>query len=435
MSPQDETAPDCGARVARALRWIAEVLDDLEVRWVVAGGLALVLAACAGGTESPVTTVRDSAGARIVENRPPASADTCAIPDTAAVAIGVREGPEPYRLHRVMHGALLSDGGVAVVNQGSDEVRIFGPDGEFRHGFGRRGEGPGEFRSVFLLWRLPGDTLVVADYDPWRFSWFTPSGEFVRSAAARPLYPNSPEETGFLDDGTAVVGRACCWNPAPGFHDRELHVVRHARSGEAIDTLGVYPTGRTGWLSREDRLRGTPLFEPEASLAAAGDRVAVAPKGEREVRLLDPDGGLRTIVRWTGPDRRVTDADVEAYRERVLARYEGRPELRRNYADPYVSPDRPVHDRFPAHAGVRLSGAGEIWVRRYPRPRDPEGGGMRWLVFDRSGRFACHAGTPPAIENPWDLFEIGPDRILAKGETELGIERVLLFRRGGPAGP
>lgn len=28
------------ARIARALRWIASVLDDLGVRWVVAGGLA-----------------------------------------------------------------------------------------------------------------------------------------------------------------------------------------------------------------------------------------------------------------------------------------------------------------------------------------------------------------------------------------------------------
>lgn len=28
------------SRIARALRWIAGVLDDLEVRWIVAGGLA-----------------------------------------------------------------------------------------------------------------------------------------------------------------------------------------------------------------------------------------------------------------------------------------------------------------------------------------------------------------------------------------------------------
>lgn len=40
MSAGDRGASDRGDRIARALRWIAGVLDDLGVRWVVAGGLA-----------------------------------------------------------------------------------------------------------------------------------------------------------------------------------------------------------------------------------------------------------------------------------------------------------------------------------------------------------------------------------------------------------
>lgn len=40
MSREGEAVAGRDARIARALRWIASVLDDLGVRWIVAGGLA-----------------------------------------------------------------------------------------------------------------------------------------------------------------------------------------------------------------------------------------------------------------------------------------------------------------------------------------------------------------------------------------------------------
>lgn len=405
------------------------MIDLRPLRRLSLAGLILALAACSGETGSAVTAVRDSAGVRIVENHPGVSTDTCAVSDTPAVTIGVRSGPAPYELFRVMDGALLSEGGVAVVNQGSHEVRIYGPEGEFRHAIGSQGEGPGEFRRVFLVWSLPGDTLVVGDYRPWRFSWFTASGSFLRSSKPRPLYPNSPDQTGVLADGTSVLGSVCCRSPEPGFHRQQLHLLRHDRSGGLVDTLGVWETRRVGVLHRGERSRfvGGPVFEARAVMAAAGRTVAVAPKGEREVRLMEPDGTLRALVRWTGPDREVTREHVEAYRDRVRARYEGQPEEMRRYGEPQISPDRPVADRFPAKAGLELGPEGEIWLRRYPRPGTDGADDMRWLVFDPEGRFLCHATTPPALERPWDLFEIGRERLLGQGKTELDVEQVLLF--------
>ena len=54
-----------------------------------------------------------------------------------------------------MDGTTLSDGRIAIVNQGSDEIRIYDANGRFVNTFGRKGGGPGEFRNVFPSIRYP----------------------------------------------------------------------------------------------------------------------------------------------------------------------------------------------------------------------------------------------------------------------------------------
>lgn len=379
-----------------------------------------------------VSAVRDSAGIRIVENTPEMSTDSCVIPNEPAVSIGAREGPPEHQLYRVMGATRLSDGRIAIVNQGSSQIRLFDADGRFLHAFGREGDGPGEFRNLFLIWSGPGDTLIVGDYRPWEFLQFTPEGELLGQVTPRPQYPNVPEVVGVMGDGTFVLGRECCRTDEPGFHEVQLHLVRHNRSGEMLDTLGVYPRGRMGYLSRETNFLGRPLFEAMTRVAAADHRVVVGMGTERELRILTDDGELRTLVRWTGPDRNVTDADAATYREQTLARYEGDPEARRRFAEPLVSEDRPVAERFPAHSTVLLDEVGGIWVRKYPRPSWPEDDDMRWLVFREDGRLLCHARTPPGIENVWDVREIGSNGLLATVRDSLGVEYLHVYRLNRP---
>lgn len=402
------------------------------------GAICLALAACdRGGSSSPVATARDSAGIRVVESTPDASTDSCAIPTEPEIEIGAREGPDEYQLYRVMDATRLSDGRIAVVNQGSSEIRLYDEEGRFLHAFGREGDGPGEFRKVFLIWTLAGDTLLVGDYGPWRFFEVTPEGELVRQFVPQPRYLNTPDVIGVLDDGTFVLGRECCRTQEPGFHEMHLDLVRHDASGAATDTLGVYPRGSEGYLDREKSptLVGSPLFEARTRVAAAGDRIVVGPGTERELRLLGPAGELRGLVRWTGPGRDVTSEEVAIYREELLSDYEGRPEWRRRFAEPMVSEDRPVADRFPAHGTLLLDEGGDIWVRRYAQPSWPDEDDDRWLVFRGDGRFLCHARTPPAIENVWDLREIGDDYLLATVRDTLGVEYVRRYSLRKPTRP
>ena len=67
------------------------------------------------------------------------------------------------------------------MDNGSGEVRIFGADGRHLRSIGGHGEGPGELRVGRYIWVLPGDTLWVGDYRPWRYHVYASTGEFVRT--------------------------------------------------------------------------------------------------------------------------------------------------------------------------------------------------------------------------------------------------------------
>lgn len=66
------------------------------------------------------------------------------------------------------------------------EVRIFDRDGQQIRTFGGEGESPGEFRRLSWLGRADGDTLVTYDTDLRRATWFTYSGEVVRTLKIEP---------------------------------------------------------------------------------------------------------------------------------------------------------------------------------------------------------------------------------------------------------
>lgn len=408
----------------------------------------LCFAGCsASDGSSSGASVRDSAGIRIVENV--ATVDTCAVAETPELDLGLVDGPEELQFYRVFDAATLSDGRIAVVNQGSGQIRIFHPDGSFDRAFGGEGGGPGEFRDVFQLWIGRGDTLIVADYRPWRFSYFTPDGAFVRTVEPTPTYFNPPTSTGVLEDGSFVISDDCC--PFSGdegeWLDLTLHALRHAPDGALIDTLAVLPNGRSGWLDFERRFGGGPLFDTRSHVAAAGSRVFVGrgSTGEIEVYELLPADPAETeagdvaaaaidvsrptgLLRWEGRDPTVTPEDIETYRQETLAENADSDPRFRWSVDALVSDDRPVADRFPAHGSLFVGREGDLWVHDYRRPGEDEPG---WLVFDEAGALECRAWLP--FENTWDLYEIGPDYVLGKIEDELEVEHVRRFALTRPA--
>lgn len=397
--------------------------------------IALTATACADTPSSSSTSasVRDSAGIRIVENRV-AGAGVCTVTPEPTLDIGTLEGPDEYQFYRVFDAATLSDGRIAVVNQGSSQIRLYGQDGTYLDAFGAEGDGPGEFRDVFRLWVLPGDTLLVGDYRPYRFSRFTDAGEYIGAVTPEPMYVNTPNTIEPLADGSIVAaqrelviaGAEGEWLPV------RQAVMYHRPDGGLVDTLALLPYSRTGWIDLEMRFSGSPLFEARSYVAAGHERIVIGRGEEREIQVFErlapgPGGGAPfdltrpvALVRWDGPDLAVTSAHVDAHRTSLEARLaEAQDDFSRRAYRAELEVDRPIADRLPPHTALRLGLEGDIWVRGYVAPGEDDPG---WLVFDADGRLQCRADLP--FQQTWDVYEIGRDYVLGKIDDELDVEHV-----------
>jgi len=391
----------------------------------------------------PGAGVRDSAGVRIVDNGL-LGPDTCAVSPTPSLDLGVVEGEKEYQLYRVFDAATLSDGRIAVVNQGSGQIRLYSAEGVFDRAFGAEGDGPGEFRRVFQISVTEGDTLLVGDYRPYRYSIFTADGEFVRAVVPEPPYINNPEFIAPMSDGTFLAAAEDHVMPERQGEWPAItqSVILHGPDGAVIDTLATLPYGHTGWLDQDIGFMGRPLFEPISVVVAAGGRIVIGPGDVREFSLFEirpataesasvtegvPStssiglGRPSAIVRWSGDDLAVTDAAIDDYRRRVLDNADANATpMSRRFLEASISADRPVSERFPAYGALAIGLEGDIWVEESARGEEPAD--REWLVFEADGRFRCHARLP--FRYSWDLYEIAPDYVLGKVEDELGVEHV-----------
>lgn len=400
--------------------------DRRKVRFVLSIVGGVFASGCSdGGVDVPAFVQRDSAGVLIAESRLPLATATCPVSEVPDIVIGETAGVPEYELFRVFGASQLGDGRIALVNQGTQQVRFYDQRGQFVSEIGGPGEGPGEFLNAFQLWVLPGDTLWVGDYRPWQFEVFAPDGVWIRSVRPQPQYLNPPAVMVVLDGGVSVLAdRAISSGSSEPFPLREITLVTHGPDGALTDSLGTYPSGRYGRVPENpSTVLVYPLFEPFLRTAGSGQLLAIGHMSEASVSLFDATANmtLRRIVRWDdGRDRTVSGSEVESARE----------ELAQGGAlDPLFDPNRPVEDTFPAFSELRLGRDGRLWVREYPRPgqaaRD-----LRWLVFGQDGSFACGVIMPELD----DVLDVGSDYFLALDRTDLGIERVVRYSIGQPVG-
>jgi len=154
---------------------------------LIAGATAL---ACAGShPRGPVvrldSTTRDSAGTTVLTLSK--SPDAAAAGDVSAVELapdldlggGQRDG-----FNIVADVATFRDGAIAVLDLVDCDVALFDSTGALVRRFGRKGDGPGEFRFPVALSAV-GPDLIVIEADPTRaFTVFDTTGAVVETAPA-----------------------------------------------------------------------------------------------------------------------------------------------------------------------------------------------------------------------------------------------------------
>ncbi len=388
----------------------------------------LLGAACDSASRNPGPATTDSAGVRIVTSDPVSSDLTCRANPEPMLTVGEPAGDDENLWFSTVRGAgLLSDGSIAVIDRSSEEVRVFGADGRHLVSMGRSGDGPGEFRSAWFLWVLPGDTLWVGDYRPWRYNVFTRDGQFVRAAQMTPVYPNPSRAGGVLRNGISVNTRTTYIGRSDFTVPDTLIVEAHDTDGQLIATVARVPNTVEGMTAKSEiaNLTLTPLFAASASADAIGSTIAVGHGRDPEVRLFDDELRLRRIVRWSEPSRGVTAADVSAWRDSYVESLGGRDSDRWGPSSEAIADsDRPVAGVFPAFSSMMLGTDGRLWVAPYRKPgQEPR----RWMAFEPDGTFSCHLERVPI-----SIHEIGADYVLGVQTDELGVPTAVMYRLGRP---
>lgn len=365
----------------------------------------------------------DSASVIIVDNEPPAPESRLgwSIGAQPSISIGSVDGGEADQLFGVTDATRLSDGRIVVANSGSNELRVFNPDGSHAGTWGGQGEGPGEFTSysptAVLSW--PGDS--VAAPNPWalRLSIFDTDGNHGRDIS---LGGEFPDLVDLLPNGrmlakapnvsASATGSAGMARWEEGWGILAANGARHA-------SLGVHPGSEFYAVFGPDgTIQGgrSLSFARSAMGSVWGEFAAIGVSDSYEVRVYTVDGTLARIVRRDGELGSPTWADVEALYTEL---YAGMPEEQVASALNDAR-DLPLVESFPAFSEFLSDLSGNLWVQEYRMPGEAA---IVWTVFDPDGRIQGLIETPSALE----VFEIGEDYVLGRVRDELGVEYVQLW--------
>ncbi|MGD8239592.1 MAG: 6-bladed beta-propeller [Armatimonadota bacterium] len=349
------------------------------------------------------------------------------------MTIGVSEGGLPYELFRVVGAARLSDGRVVVANAGTNELRFFDPAGRYLKSAGREGDGPGEFRDIWLMERFDADSLVVYDAIQRRISIFDPEGVHVRdvSLAARG-WISLVVAVGRFSDGS-YLGRAGYGQASrlsPGRMRDSVLALRIGPDRDTVDTLVAFPdrirhVQRRSSGSSPTTFRSPIHFTPHTIMAACADRMLVGTGDTYELRAYGLDGSLSSIIRKEQVALPVTTADVDSVLAQYRERRSGDPGL-----DEFMEAQEkvPAAETMPAYRSFRADSDGNLWVEEYRRPSDYV---PRWSVFDPEGHFL---GTVTGPER-FSVTDIGTSYVLGIVKDQTGVERVILYGLAKPSPP
>lgn len=382
---------------------------------------AVLVALAPAGREAAalqsVLSVRDSAGIRITTSDAAdrASGTVCPLaeaPDTRVTSPASGE----WTLFRIEDLDRMEDGRLVVLNRGSQELLVFGRDGEFLQSIGRRGEGPGEFMDPVELDFVGADSIVVWDWGLGRLALFGPDGLHARSVMLQPPVANPTGRVGVLGREGIVLGSHDFRPPGTQLTPQFMEVLRYDWDGRLVDKPATLPYGEMGSVDRESSMVGRPLFQSRGVFSTHGDLLYTADGSSPEVRV-HRAGRLESIVRWEPGDLSVRQEDVEAYRTAYLEDLEGAgawaPILRKRL-DAF-----PPKDTFPAVMEIQIDDQGRMWVRTFARPRATD---TVWLGFAETGAFVCSLSVPRAIT----VFRFDSAAVVGVHRDEMDVESVVV---------
>jgi hypothetical protein len=387
--------------------------------------LLATLAACTSEEAQPEATTPADTGTVVVENDRPSWAAGQAWrvgPDPSLDIVTLADNPN--ELLEFVRGAVrLGDGRIVVANGGTNELRTYGPDGQFMFSRGGFGTSPDEFRQIGEVVPFGGDSVAVNDWGSGRAVVYKPSAEWARDFRLPDLGPDYvPLLLGRFPDGTVLVGTGDRIDPSRtqlGVARKPVVFLRADAQGSVLDSIGRFPGDELFVISRGGgRIQAPALpFGRTTETGLVGDGVAIGSSDSYEISVFSPDGQLQRVVRKSHAPVPVTVESFRILADRRVSRIPDealRAERRQELLD------MPIPETMPAFGLLIGDSEGYMWVQEYVTPGEPT---VDWSVFGPDGVFLGTVTMPSALRPK----QIGSDFVLGVLVDELGIEHVQLY--------
>lgn len=344
--------------------------------------------------------------------------ETWTVASSPSLVVGELDGDSDYLFQRIASVRLMPDGGVAVADWGTFDVRVFDEEGRIVRTLGRRGEGPGEFQLVTEFRVEPNGGLSAYDARLYRLTTFGPAGQLQGTVGFVGEGGNPGTYLGATAEGEHVLG----WiefserdsgvvTPDPmrlGRFDSEGRLLEVIAEGVGLRRFGNGPVPFTPEFHAhlaDDVVYYTDGLAPTLSaVRPSGDSVATL---SIDLLSLSPESAWATLEA-IHEERGSTEA---------LTRFEEVPR------------DLPI----PAVAEVLVDSQDLFWLKHYEPGIDSRalggwagGRGGIWSVIDTRGRQVAEIRVPSDLI----LMDIRGDRLAGITRDELGVERVAVYAWG-----
>lgn len=343
------------------------------------------------------------------------------------------DGTPATQFVRVMGVMRLANGGVAIANRGTNDVRIFDARGKHVATFGRTGDGPGEFRRLEMIGRS-GDT-----------AWFYDSG--VQRTTSVLLGPKpellgttritaagnrgSFSITGRLPDGRWVATT----NVSPTF-DNPQGVHRLPGSTGIIARTG---DGTVSWLG-DFKSAAIFVHSPTRDIKDAGTGPIAFPPwlrsatGRDQIWIGDSAGDSLVVVRARDLSRftvRLPIASRAPSRDLVNSERAAELELNKSpngkaFTEAKYSA-KFLPEQLPYFESLLPGPQGELWVQEYSGRRASP---AQYLILDANGRPKGRVFVPGGSR----IREAGVDYVILAHEDADGVESIRVHRLTRPGG-
>jgi len=212
-----------------------------------------------------------------------------------------------------------AEGNFYLLDAQLSEIKVYSGDGEYLRTIGREGEGPGEFRGAFNMFRVPGGNIGVLQTFPAKIVVLTPAGEpagdfplpeaegegfrillgarYAGDHLAMTYMVNQPSQEGFTQNNhLALVNK-------DGTKETRLY------SQKANFTVAAAVFSEKEWDS----------FRNRWTAASDGRTFSSVDFGQYTINVWAPDGKLDRVIERDYPSHERSTAE----NERVLGIYEG----------------------------------------------------------------------------------------------------------------